>query len=70
MWSLVAQDNTISGRMGHSSVYAEETGLIYVYGGRHFTSDSSELSSYDPICHVWTSLTPRYISSTESPTQQ
>lgn len=41
--------------MGHSSVYSQETGLIYVYGGMN-GQFLPNLLSYNPTCHSWNSL--------------
>lgn len=47
------------GRMAHSSVYVQETGLIYVYGGIHFKGtkreDLSSIIAYDPVTNYWSS---------------
>lgn len=42
-----------SGRMGHSSVYDTETGLVYVYGGHTQKEVSDELLVYDPVARSW-----------------
>lgn len=63
MWTLTEQHGeSVSGRMGHASVYSQEAGLIYVQGGRGSRSSfKTDLFSYDPICGVWSSLRdPRY----------
>ena len=39
--------------MGHSSVYDEQAGLVYVYGGHLFDGVSDELLVYDPVAHFW-----------------
>ena len=47
------------GRMAHSSVYVQETGLIYVYGGVYFEGivreDLSSIIAYDPVTNYWSS---------------
>lgn len=40
-------------RMGHSSVYDTETGLVYVYGGHTQKEVSDELLVYDPVARSW-----------------
>ena len=53
-WSVPVQNGVRpSGRMGHSSVYHEETGLIFVYGGQLGRGDADELLVYDPLEHHW-----------------
>ena len=53
---------TVSGRMGHSSVYSEETGVIYVQGGRGGRGFVQGFYSYDPVCGMWSSLSnPGYV---------
>ena len=56
-----------AGRMGHSSVYDPESGLVYVYGGQRWRLGSSrqvdltdELLVYDPFIHTWSQLTARW----------
>ena len=50
------------GRMGHSSVYSLETGLIYVYGGREGENLLDQVLVYDPITYTWSRLTRRYFT--------
>jgi len=63
-----------AGRMGHSSVYSPESGLVFVCGGERWRLGSSnqvdlsdELLVYDPFVHTWSRLTasgsPRYLHS-------
>ena len=53
-WSVPSQYGVKpSGRMGHSSVYDTETGLVYVYGGHIQSEVSDELLVYDPVAHSW-----------------
>ena len=53
-WSVPSQNGmTPGGRMGHSSVYDEQTGLVYVYGGHAHNAVSQELLIYDPLTHSW-----------------
>lgn len=64
-WSLAPPHDNVAGRTGHTSVYSQDTGLIYVYGGRNtHRSFLSQLDSYDPICRVWTTLPDRYVHVT------
>lgn len=45
--------------MAHSSIYVQETGLIYVYGGVYFKGrereDLSSIIAYDPVTSYWSS---------------
>ena len=63
-WSLAPPDNGMEGRTGHTSVYSQDTQLVYVYGGRNSHNNYlSQLNSYDPICRVWTTLPDRCVWS-------
>lgn len=62
MWTtLETKGAVVQGGYGHSSVYENNTGKIFVYGGYHsaMTSGSSSynltdrLYSYDPTEHSW-----------------
>ena len=48
------------GRMGHSSVYDEDSGLVYVYGGQIGDRAVDDLLVYDPVTHHW-SKRERYV---------
>ncbi|XP_025093871.1 attractin-like isoform X2 [Pomacea canaliculata] len=76
MWTtLETKGAVVQGGYGHSSVYENNTGKIFVYGGYHsaMTSGSSSynltdrLYSYDPTEHSWLLLHssghPRYLQS-------
>ena len=53
-WSVPVQNGMQpKGRMGHSSVYDSESGMVYVYGGQLGDSVSSDLLVYDPLAHHW-----------------
>ena len=53
-WSVPSQNGVRpEGRMGHSSVYDERTGLVYVFGGHLSSGPSSELLIYDPVSRCW-----------------
>ena len=46
--------------MGHSSVYDEDSGLVYVYGGQIGDRAVDDLLVYDPVTHYW-SKRERYV---------
>ena len=57
-WSVPSQNGMKpEGRMGHSSVYDEETGLVYVYGGHVRSNVSHDLLVYDPVTRYWSKRT-------------
>lgn len=63
-WSLPLQYGfEVSGRMGHTSSYNRDEGLVYVYGGNIRGSTGGmildELLTFDPACYVWSSLEAR-----------
>ena len=47
-------------RMGHSSVYDEDSGLVYVYGGQIGDRAVDDLLVYDPVTRYW-SKRERYV---------
>ena len=59
VWSVVQTNGVnVNGGYGHSSVYDENYGLIYVYGGFKAIMErkgylSDELYSYAPIGRHW-----------------
>ncbi|XP_077992307.1 attractin-like protein 1 [Glandiceps talaboti] len=61
VWSVVKTNGVnVNGGYGHSSVYDENYGLIYVYGGikpkSRATYLSDELYTYDPVLQHWSVL--------------
>lgn len=40
--------------MAHSSVYVQETGLVYVYGGEYWNRvEISQVFAYNPFTYHW-----------------
>ncbi|CAI8041271.1 Attractin [Geodia barretti] len=53
-WSVPVQNGMKpGGRMGHSSVYDEDSGLVYVYGGQIGDRAVDDLLVYDPVTRYW-----------------
>jgi len=58
-WSILPTSGYhVKGGFGHSSVFDDESNLIYVYGGYVSTMStnaaiSNELYSFDPITRIW-----------------
>ncbi|KAK3590248.1 hypothetical protein CHS0354_041323 [Potamilus streckersoni] len=73
-WNVTTETNgaLVKGGYGHTSVYSEQTGEIYVYGGYHSGSTTiyyltDKLYSYHPLHRTWKVLqasdSPRYLHS-------
>ena len=63
-WSAPPQRGfPVTGLMGHASAYDPETRLIYVDGGIIRSGNknviTTRLLEYDPVSHIWRTLTPR-----------
>ena len=54
-WLVPPQNGeTPTGRHGHTSVYLEQLGVVYVYGGRKFNMDISDnLVVFNVTTYTW-----------------
>ena len=54
MWSVPSQKGVNpTGRHGHTSVYLEEVGVVYVYGGRGVSDIKDTLVTFNVTTYTW-----------------
>ncbi len=59
MPAVLGAEAGLQGRAAHSSVYSEEEGLVYIYGGRGSFGLLDQLLSYHPFTRIFSVLSPR-----------
>ena len=54
-WSVPPQSGEFpTGRYGHTSVYSEELGVVYVYGGKIKSTDArDDLMMFNVTTYTW-----------------
>jgi len=53
-WSIPLQKGiTPTGRHGHTSIYLEELGVVYVFGGRKDSDIKDSLVTFNVTTYTW-----------------